>query len=78
MWWDYGTGWGWLAMMIGMAGFWILVAVVVVALFRTAGSSSARSESTDAREILEQRLARGEIDVDEYRQRLDALSKAHQ
>ena len=77
MWWDYGTGWGgWIAMMIGMAGFWILVALVVVALVRS--GSSARSESLDAREILERRLASGEIDVEEYRQRLDALSKAHQ
>ena len=76
MWWDYGTGWGgWFAMVIGMAGFWILIALVLVALFRS--GSRAGSESMDAREILERRLARGEIDVEEYRQRLDALSKAH-
>jgi len=73
MWWDYDMAWGgWLAMTIGMAGFWIFVVLFIVMLVRVAGSARP-----DAREILERRLASGEIDVDEYRQRLDALSKAH-
>jgi putative membrane protein len=75
MWWDHDLGWaGWLMMTIGMAGFWILVALLVVALARSGRPTG--SESTDAREILKRRLARGEIDVEEYQQRLDAMSKA--
>jgi len=76
MWWNGDIGWGgWLAMMIGMAGFWILVAVLVVALVRSGGLTGP--ERPDARETLERRMARGEIDVEDYQQRLEALSKAH-
>jgi len=76
MWWDHDIGWaGWLAMTFGMGGFWILVALLVVGLVRSGRPTG--HESTDPREILERRLARGEIDVEEYQQRLDALSKAH-
>ena len=75
MWWNNDIGWaGWLMMTIGMGGFWILGALLVVALVRSGRPTSP--ESTDARDILERRLARGEIDVDEYQQRLVALSKA--
>lgn len=75
MWWDYDMGWGgWLIMAIAMASFWILVVLLFVSLLRTDGP--AGSESSDARDILERRLARGEIDVEEYQQRLDAVSKA--
>lgn len=50
MWWNHDYGWvGWLAMTIGMAGFWIAVA----------------------------RHARGEIDVEDYRERLEAMSRQH-
>lgn len=76
MWWDYGTGWGGLlGMVIGMAGFWILVALLLVVLFQ---SSRQTGSDNSPREILERRLARGEIGVEEYRQRLDALSKTRQ
>jgi putative membrane protein len=75
MWWDHDIGWaGWLAMAFGMGGFWILVALLVVGLVRSGRPASPGS--TDPREILERRLARGEIDVEEYQQRLDALIKA--
>ncbi len=76
MWWDHDIGWaGWLIMIFGMGGFWILVALLAVALVRR--GRPIGPESTDPREILERRLARGEIEVEQYQQRLDALSKAH-
>ena len=76
MWWNHDFGWGgWLMMTIGMAGFLILVALLIVALLRSDGS--AGSESSDPRDILKRRLARGDIDADEYRQRLDALTTAN-
>lgn len=73
MWWNHDAGWfAWPAMAIGMALFWGVVAVIVVALLRGAGSSG--NTRPDARQLLQERLARGEIDVEEYEQRLDALS----
>jgi putative membrane protein len=76
MWWDYSFGWGgWLMMTLGMGGFWILLIALVVVLLRNGGS---RGDNPDAREILEQRLARGEIDVAEYEQRREAMTQARQ
>lgn len=73
--WDHDFGWGgWMTMLLGMAGVWILVALVVVALLRSDRRPGAGAD--DPREILERRLARGEIDVEEYQRRLDALGPA--
>jgi len=75
MWWDHDLGWaGWTAMTVGMAGFWILIVLLVVAVVRSGQSVAPRD---GAREILDRRLASGEIDVDDYNQRLDALEKTH-
>lgn len=76
MWWDHDFGWaGWLAMTIGMAGFWVAVVLLILVVVR-AGRSPAAQEP-EARQILERRLARGEIDVEEYRERLEAMSRPH-
>lgn len=75
MWWDHDPGWGgWLMMTIGMGGFWILLAVLVFALVR--GGRQSGTPSPNAREILEQRFARGDIDAEEYEARLDTLTRA--
>lgn len=75
MWWNHDPGWGaWLMMTLGMGGFWILMAVLVVALLRS--GRPAGSSGPDAREILQQRFARGEIDAEEYEARLDTLRRA--
>ena len=78
----YGSvGWGgWLAMALMMVVFWGLVVFAVVALFRgSAKSSTTRSadpvDPTDPRRILEERLARGDIQVEEFQARRDALAK---
>jgi putative membrane protein len=68
------SGWGWLLMTLGMLGFWALVAVVAIALLRRPGQSDQQPRP-GAEEILAQRLARGEIDADEYRQRLQTLQE---
>lgn len=64
-------GWG------GAMGlFWaLLLVLLVVWLVRGFGSSNRRSDTPSAREILDQRYARGEIDGDEYRQRLADLNR---
>lgn len=74
--WHYGMGWGgWIVMILTMIAFWSLVVFAVLAIFR--GDSDARQDQTvrehTPEEILGERFARGEIDVDEYRARRVAL-----
>ena len=72
--WDDDFGWGgWLAMTIGMAGVWVLIGVLIVALLRS--DRQWRRDVGDSREILEHRLARGEIDIEDYRRRLEAIDQ---
>ena len=66
------SGWGWLLMTLGMLGFWTLVAVL--ALLRRPGQPDQQPRP-GAEEILAERLARGELDPDEYRQRLQTLQE---
>lgn len=72
------TGWGWLVMTVGMAVFWGLLITLAVLLVR--GMSRPRGESDEFRpspeRLLAERFARGEIDEQEYRGRLAALTRA--
>ena len=76
---DLDGGW-WIVMMIGMLLFWALVVVAVVWAVRAwtggqgpGGPGPARHESTP-QEVLERRLAEGEISVEEYEERRRVLS----
>ena len=74
------SGLGWLLMTLGMLGFWALVAVVTVALLRRPGPPDPQPPPDQqpppgAQEILAQRLARGELDPEEYRPRLQTLQE---
>ena len=69
------SGWGWLLMTLSMLGFWALVAVLALALLRRP-SQPDRQSRPGAEEILAERLAHGEIDADEYRQRLQTIHEA--
>jgi putative membrane protein len=75
----YGTGWSWWAatlMWLGMIAFWAVVIWAVYALI-TSGSGRDGGEAVgQARRILDERLARGEIDPDEYRRRLDVMASS--
>ncbi|MGD1218389.1 SHOCT domain-containing protein [Streptomyces krungchingensis] len=74
-WYDHG-GWGWFAMSAGMVLFWALIIAVAVLLFRALDRPRGHTgtpATPPAEDILRERLARGEIDEDEYRRRLDAL-----
>jgi putative membrane protein len=69
-------GWGagaWILMAVGMVLFWGLVIVGLVWLVRSLGEGGSR-RSLDARAVLERRLAEGDISVEEYRERRQALS----
>lgn len=60
----YGDGW-WMAMWVALAACWALVLGSVAWLAWRATRS--RSDGSSAEDILEQRLARGEINVEQYR-----------
>lgn len=83
MWYGDGMGaWGYVLMITSSVLFWALVILGIVALFRYLGRSPLRDEPRRARptaeQLLDERFARGEIDEDEYRQRLNALrSRTH-
>lgn len=68
-------GWGagsWILMVVGMVLFWGLLILGLVWLVRSFGEGGSR-RTLDAREVLERRLAEGDISVEEYRERREAL-----
>jgi putative membrane protein len=78
----WGGAWAWLAMMVMMVAFWGGIVFVVVMLMRHGNQATGRqaaetmqppAATSAPREILAERLARGEIELDDYRQRLEAL-----
>src|SRR6516162_9261569 len=79
----YGSGWAWWQaglMWVGMIAFWALLiwavyAVVKSITTRDAGQPepSGGRPAADPRRILDERLARGEIDSDEYLRLRDLL-----
>ena len=81
----YGTGvngWGYALMSIGMVLFWGLVIVGIIALVRYLARSGQHTTPppqvrATPEQVLAERFARGEIDEQEYRQRLDTLSGEH-
>ena len=78
MWWSNDIGWGgWIVMVLAMLAFWALVVVATIALFRGSRSDKpTQLANRDPMQILDERFARGEIDVDEYRARQDVLRAA--
>ncbi|MEU8514676.1 SHOCT domain-containing protein [Kitasatospora sp. NPDC048722] len=83
MYWNGMGGWGIGFMTVSMLIFWTLVALGVVAVLRrtsrpgrhgpAAPPSPAPPQRSTPEQLLAERLARGEIDPDEYRARLDTL-----
>jgi putative membrane protein len=70
------SGWGWFAMSASMILFWALIITAAVLLFRALNRTHEHTHAPAAptpERILADRLARGEIDEEEYRRRLNAL-----
>ena len=67
----YDWGGGWVFMWIGMGIFWALLIGVTIWLVRTFSRTDDGRES--ARRILRERLARGELDAEEFRAKLAQL-----
>lgn len=75
MMWGYpDMGWGvWLPwLLLVLIGIGILI-VVVVRYAARPGSSESAPTASDARRILQERYARGEIDTDEFTERMRTL-----
>ena len=78
MWW-YGNGngmdgWGYALMTVSMVLFWGLVIYGVIAMVRHLGRQDRSAGARPTPEqVLAERFAHGQIDEQEYRQRLDAL-----
>lgn len=69
---DIGTGW-WIVMMVMMVVFWAAVIASVVWLVRTAAAGGAAPRGRSPQERLDERLAAGEIGIEEYEQVSAAL-----
>jgi putative membrane protein len=74
--WGYGMGGGWLVMTLS----WVLLMGVIIALVVWIFPRDPRRRSGESwpapnpREVLDQRLSRGEIDVETYRTLRQELS----
>jgi putative membrane protein len=82
MWW-YGngmSGWGYALMIVSTVVFWAVLIAGGIALFRYLNRTPVNRNSGETRptpeQLLGERFARGEIDEEEYRQRLDTLRAA--
>ncbi|TPQ15740.1 SHOCT domain-containing protein [Streptomyces sporangiiformans] len=71
------SGWGWFAMSASMIVFWALIITAAVLLFRALNRPHEHTHTPGApqtpEQVLGERFARGEIDEEEYRRRLNAL-----
>jgi putative membrane protein len=73
MMWGWGSGYGWIWMLV----VWVVViggVIWVVTQLSVRNGTRGQGGPRDARSILDERFARGEIDEDEYRRRRDELS----
>jgi putative membrane protein len=73
---DHISGWGYTLMTVSIVLFWGLILAGVVALVRYLSRSGQQTaapplERPTPEQVLAERFARGDIDEDEYRQRLD-------
>jgi putative membrane protein len=81
MMWGFGSGAGWLmwlSMTIGVVGFWVIVALVIRALWRgNRGVGEVAAARPDPLTLLQEGLARGDISPEQYEQRRRILIDGH-
>lgn len=73
---DGGWGWGWIVGGLMMLLFWGGIIALIVFFVRGGARSSETGEkrtTRDARDILEERFARGEMSEEEFEQRKRVL-----
>jgi putative membrane protein len=73
--WYDGPGWaGWAMMTVSMLAFWALLVLGGLAVWRSLGrDAQGRTNPGEAERLLDERLARGEIDEDDYTRRRGLL-----
>jgi putative membrane protein len=79
-WYGMGPGWvGWMMMTATTMATLALLALAAFVLYRGSrrDTGPATRPVVDPESVLDERFARGEIDVDEYTKRRDALREAH-
>ncbi len=72
----YGGGWAWWQaglMWVVMIAFWVLLVWAIYALVAGVIRRGGEPEDGDARRILDERLARGEIDAEQYQRLREVL-----
>lgn len=73
----YGGGWGWVGTAVVFTLFFaVLITAIALAVRYLSGShrdTGTGPQTRAAEDVLGERLARGEIDDDEYRRRMTAL-----
>ena len=78
-WHDGRGGWGWLVMLMVMVPFWVGVVWLIMSAVRPGGLNRSSVPPTPPvlasgpEDVLHDRFARGEIEVEEYHHRLDAM-----
>lgn len=73
------TGWGWAVMTVSTVIFFALLitaGVLIARAFRNTPRPAALDGRPRPEQVLAERFARGEIDAQEYRDRLAALREA--
>jgi putative membrane protein len=78
---EHMSGWGYALGIIGMVLFWAVLVLAIAAAIRYLDRRRHETfppppRPPTAEQVLAERFARGEIDADEYRQRLDTLRQA--
>lgn len=75
MMWTFGVSPGmWLLMAAFIIGLWVVVAMLVRAIFSGGSGSAEAAAVSSPLHVLLDRLARGEITIEEYEQRWRALT----
>jgi len=78
---EHMSGWGYALGIAGMILFWVVLVLAIAAAVRYLDRKRGKNlppppPPPTAEQVLAERFARGEIDADEYRQRLDTLRQA--
>ena len=66
------NGWNWIWMAPLMVTFWVAIGFAIVYLVRGSGANVSALRETP-KDILRRRLASGEIEIDEYHRRIEAI-----
>ena len=71
----YGTGMTWWMVLYSVVWFILIAAAITAIVIWIRNTSAPASAPPNPRHILDERLARGEIDTDEYQRRISVLSQ---